>query len=664
MPTLAEALAQALYHHQRGHLEQAEKLYRQILQIDPNHADALHFLGVLVGQCGQVDQSATLIRQALAINPLNAAYHSNLGNTLRAQGHMDQAIAAYEEALRLKPDLVDAQVNLGSLHRQQGRAGAALPYLQEATRINPRHVPAHFQLGHALQELNRLEEAAVQYHTVLNLQPQNALAHNNLGVILREQGRLTEAADHYRTALQLKPDFHDARHNLGIVLFEQGEFAEAAACYREVLKAQPAQYAVHFKLAKALQELSQLAEAENCYREALRGIPGSAEILNSLGQLLQHQGKLDEALSCHQEALRLEPEDAKAYYCLSQFARQGRFAFADADVDRLRTLLARADLPLEEGNLLAFTLANLLDQRGAYDEAFAYYRQGNELRRQAALQKNITYHADRYAAYVDQVLRIFDDAFFARVQGFGSDSERPIFVVGMPRSGTTLVEQILASHPQVHGAGECWEIPNLTNDLSGFLTVTEKYPLCVLHMSRDASRLLAERYLNALSQMNATALQVIDKLPSNFQHLGLIAMLLPRARILHCRRDARDVCVSCYTVNFDNVPLAFTLEDIGHYYQQYERFMSHWRRVLPVRMLEVQYEELIADPDAVSRALVEFCGLEWSEQCLAFYENARPVRTASKLQVRQPIFTRSVGRWKRYEAHLRPLLDMLSELGL
>jgi tetratricopeptide (TPR) repeat protein len=448
----------------------------------------------------------------------------------------------------------------------------------------------------------------------------------------QQQGYLEQAENLCRQILQTAPDHADALHLLGA-------------------------------LGDALLERDQLEAAGRCYRDALRGSPESAAILNSLGYVLQQQGKLDEALACHQEALRHQPGDAQAYYYLSLFAKQGRFTFAEADLDGLRTLLARADLPPDDGNLLAFTVATILDLRGAYDEAFAYYRQGNELRRQAALQKGIAFHADRYAAFVDQLLRIYDGAYFARVRGFGSDSQRPIFVVGMPRSGTTLVEQILASHPQVHGAGECWEIPHVMDALPAFLKTAEKYPSCVLRMSQETSRLLAERYLHALSQLNATATRVVDKLPSNFQHLGLIATLLPRARIVHCRRDARDVCVSCYTHNFRNVPAAFTLEDLGRYYQQYDRLMAHWRRVLPAQMLDVQYEELIAKPEAVSRALVEFCGLEWDERCLAFYENARPVRTASKLQVRQPIFTQSVGRWKRYEAHLRPLLDILTGPG-
>jgi hypothetical protein len=375
--------------------------------------------------------------------------------------------------------------------------------------------------------------------------------------------------------------------------------------------------------------------------------------------MLEAQGKFDEALAEFQEVRRLDPANSMALASLSKLAAAGHYQPSDADRRTMEQLVARPDLPAEDRCRLHFALAWILDRPGSYDPAFAHVRRANELRREIERCRGVSFDLDAHRRLVDRLIAVFTPAYFERVRSFGSDSELPVFIVGMLRSGTSLVEQILASHPEVHGAGELNDIERMIQSLPERLA-KEGYPECLARLDTGTARTLADQHLDKLRQLGGAAARVIDKLPFNFLHLGLIATLLPRSRIIHCRRDARDTCLSCYFQNFaDPHPFALDLGLLGRYYREYERLMAHWARVLPLAVFELHYEELTANQEAISRELVAFCGLEWDERCLRFHESNRVVRTASTLQVRQPMYQSSVGRWKHFEAYLVPLLDAL-----
>jgi tetratricopeptide (TPR) repeat protein len=630
MSTIPERLALAIRHHEAGRLDEAEALYRAILQDEPRQPHALHLLGVRAHQAGRHREAIDLIHQALAVHGPHPAFHSNLAAVYLAVGLPVEAEAHAREALRFKPDHLDAHFNLGVALRGKGQFAEAAAAFRQALRLNPNHAEARRNLALIPPQQSQLGDVIARAGQLVRLDPDNFQARTELGAALLAAGRPEEAAVHLGEAARLTPDSAEAYRNLGVA---------------------------HLRLRRT-------DEAIGCFREALRRNPAHAAARNYLGAALETQGRLDEALAEFREALRRDPCNSQALFCLGEMAAAGRHRFADEEVLHLRRLAARDDLPIDDLCRLNFALALVLDAAGAYDDAFAACRRANDFRREIDRRCGVTFDPAAHRSLVGRLIAAFTPAWFERARPFGVGDELPVFVVGVLRSGTSLAEQILASHPRAHGAGELMDVDVLAGGLPRLLRAAEEYPECLARLGAPTARVLAEEYVHKLRHLGGAAERVIDKFPSNFLHLGLIATLWPKARVIHCRRDPVDTCLSCYFQNFAS-PFPFTndLRHLGWYYREYERLMAHWATVLPLPLFELRYEELTADQEAVSRRLVDFCGLEWDDRCLRFHENERPVWTASFLQVRQPMHQKSVRRWKRYEAHLGPLLEALGESG-
>ena len=612
----------AYAHDQAGRRDRAEALYRKALQKAPDHADALHLLGVIAHERGRHARAIQLIERALAIVPEFPAAEVNLGNALKALGRRADAASSYRRAIALRPDYAIAYCNLGAVQCEQGAVDAALESAERAIALMPELADAHINRANALCAQRRFVEAEAALRRALELAPQRAETLGALGAVLAELGRLDDALSCHRRAIELRPDEAAPHHMTGSTLFRA----------------------------------HRLEASEASYRRALALAPELAMAWHGLGNVLVAQGRFDEATPCLRRALALDPDLAEAYEVLA-FNRQR--CDDRAELDHLGALLRNPDHPAADRIAAGFALGAFLDNANRCEDAFAYFLEANALCRQVLANSGDRFDARRFGQEVDGLVERCTPALFDAAAGFGNPSELPVFIVGMPRSGTSLVEQIAASHSRVLGAGERPDVARLAEAVR---THNRDRPIADWDM--DFARQLADAQLAQLQTSAGGAVRVIDKTPDNILHLEIIALLFPGARVVFCRRDPRDTGLSCFLLRFgEGHAFACDLADCGHRLVETERLAEHWRRVLPLSMLTVDYEALIGDPEQQSRRLIEFLGLDWEPACLDFHRNRRPVFSASSWQVRQPIYHRSVGRWRRYEPHLGPLLAIVGRGG-
>jgi tetratricopeptide (TPR) repeat protein len=626
MPTMAQRLAGAIQAQAAGRLDEAHRLVQSVLNEAPDEPHSLRMLGLLLHQMGRHHDAIEPLRRSLAALGPHPAIHSNLGAVCLAAGLLDDAVAHCREAIRLQPALAVAHFNLGAALRRQDRLEEAEAAFRDAVRLNPRDIEAQCNLGVVCHQLGKLSESLARLREAVRLAPSHAQAHHDFGAVLLASGQGDLAVQHLREAIRLAPAFVEAHINLGL----------------------------------GLRQLNRVDAAVGCFHDALRLNPACVTARNHLANAWQAIGKIELAVAEFQEALRIEPGNAFALAALSNLAAAGHYQLTDVDIHAAEQRAVQEQLPLEDRHQLHFALAIELDRSGDYARAFEHYREGNALRKALERRRGVFFDPQAHDEFVDRIIATYTPAFFERVRSFGIDTQLPVFVVGMMRSGTTLAEQILASHPMVHGGGELALMETLINSLPHRLSVAAGYPEVLAVLDAATARSVALDYVRSIRERGGAAERVVDKLPANFLNLGLIATLFPQARIIHCRRDPLDTCLSCYFQNFGGpVPHALDLEHLGRYYRAYERLMAHWARVLPVPVFELPYEELTAEPEMVSRRLIAFCGLAWDQQCLRFHQIERLVRTASLLQVRRPIYRSSVGRWRNYAAFLGPLIEAM-----
>ena len=604
-----DMLEQALEHHRAGRLDEAESIYRHMLAIDARHADSLHLLGMIEHQRGHNQIAVDMIRRAIAIDPERAAFHSNLGTILQAQGLLDEAAGSFEQALALKPAWAEVHSNLGNILQSQGKLEKAAACQERALALKPDCAEAFSNLANIRQAEGKLDDAVAGYERALALKPDFADAHNNLGIALATRDKVDDAVAHYERALALKPDWAYAHNNLGNAFVIQDRIDEATA---------------HYKRALVLK-------------------PDYANAHNNLGNIFKEQGKFDDAMAHYGRAISISPDYAEAHLNRAEIKS---FRRGDSDLAALEALAGSHVLSPDKAVYLHFALAKALDDFGDYDRAFEHLRTGNALKR-----RQIDYQENAVLDLFQRISSVFDRSQFDRFHGAGDPSSIPVFVLGMPRSGSTFIEQILASHPQIHGAGE--------------LTALEKmelaYPESIPSLDAVALRQIGQSYLSSLPKIDGDKLRVVDKLPGNFLRIGLIRLILPNARFIHTTRNPIDTCLSCYSKLFSHgLYFSYDLAELGRYYRAYSELMAHWRSVLPPgAMLEVSYEDVVDNLEGQARRLIDYCGLAWEDRCISFHKSTRPVKTASAVQVRQPLFRSSLQRWRRYEADLGPLLDEL-----
>lgn len=497
---------------------------------------------------------------------------------------------------------------------------------------------ALFAQGKYAETVKRLQEA-------LDLDDRHAAAHATLGATLCLLGRYGEAESALRRAIDLKPSLAGAHLNLGTLLRDKGEFAPSETALRRAVKHNPKDPLALASLGLTLGMRGRLKEARECFEKALRLKREDAGVLVSFGWLAGIEGHFEEAEKHYRAALQVDSRHPGAWAALAGLRRM-----TDADKDWLKgaeQTLAEGVPPIEESKL-RYAMGKYFDDLGKYARAFEEYKRANELQKRMA----VPYAPAERTKFVDETIAAYTRQRLAQPAKGASESERPVFVTGMMRSGTSLVEQIIASHPQAIGAGEL--------DFWNVAGCKQRDSMQREELDEQLARKLAVSYLKVLEQHSPNALRVVDKSTFNADHLGLINQVFPRARIVYVQRDPVDTCLSCYFQDFANVA-SFTMDlsDLAHYYREHYRLISHWRSALPEgSLLFVPYAQLVADPGTWSRRIIEFIGLEWDPRCLEFHKTQRSVLTASSWQVRQPVYSRSVGRWRNYEKFIRPLVEL------
>jgi tetratricopeptide (TPR) repeat protein len=503
--------------------------------------------------------------------------------------------------------------------------------------------------GNKLNTLGKYAEAVACYEEVVAMDnPRHATALNNLGAALCNLGRYTEAKTRFRQAIRIDQNLPDAHSNLGNLLRLQGNFVDAEKLLRYALKLNPRFVDARVNLGLTLALLNRLNDANSHFQRVVKIEPRNADALYGLALVARFEGRFDEAGAMLERTLKIRPNMPSA---LSSIAGIRKMTPADAAwLERAEEIAGSGIAPMDESEL-RFAIGKYYDDVEDFEQAFQSYERGNDLLKPLAGN----YDRDARTRFVDELTRFRTQMTVDHLQNGSSDSMKPVFVVGMPRSGTSLVEQIVASHPSAKGAGELEFWNDAIREHGAALHQSE--------LDQPTRRKLADSYLRSLEVRSGDAIRVVDKMPANSDHLGIIHSVFPRARIIYVQRDPIDACLSCYFQKF-TAALTYTMDlsDLAHYYREHCRLMAHWRAVLPPgSILDVPYAELVADQEAWSRKIVAFLGLEWQEQCLHFHKTKRSAVTASFWQVRQKIFKNSVGRWRNYQRFIKPLLS-LSEL--
>jgi tetratricopeptide (TPR) repeat protein len=641
-------------HHEAGRFREAEQLYRQVLHRDPNNAEALNLLGVLAAQAGHARDAKDMMAKAVVIDPTNPEFYYNLGLVYQGTGDRDEAIKSYRKAVDIRPEYGDAWLNLGGLLLNRGDAEEAERCHRHAVRIDPANPVAHHNLGAALLVRQAHQEAEHCFREALRLQSGYAEACNGLGLAQSALGSLEEAAASFRRSLALNPDYAEAHNSLGFALFEQDQLEDAVAEVRKALAAKPEFVQARVNLAIIMVEQENFEEALQNYDEVLQDQPAHTVALAGKASVLDRQGRREEAGKI---VLPFADTGSLPHAMISLYGKLSRDAGKQEEAASLLEGIQASGTATENAQrALHFTLGDLRDHLGHYDQAFDHFAAGNALRRTDHDPQNIADETDRIIAFFGAERLAALPRAEARPE---LPSDLPVFIVGTPRSGTSLVEQILSCHPEVQAAGELRDMRRIAEDLGLSFRDSEPGPSDSM---LDGARLAAASgsYLQGLFARAEGAARVTDKMPYNFERLGLISLMFAGARVIHCRRDPLDSCLSCYFQNFTRGNFqTFDLRHLGLYHRQYERLMAHWRATLDLAILDVSYEAHVENPEETCREILDFLELDWDPACLQFHESKRYVKTASRDQVRKPIYQSSVGRWRNYEAHLQPLKDAL-----
>jgi len=664
----------------QGNIPKALELFKAVLQHQPNHPIAKEGLRKLqenlpdnvpvkvtstnypqdelnalinlfkLGQMRKVEQRCKELIQSY---PQSAVVLNILGLTFQAQGRLKEAVQEYNKAIQLNSEYVEVYNNRGNALQKQGKLEEAVQSCNKAIQLKPDYIEAHYNCGIALQQQGKLEEAVQSFKKAIQFKPDLAVAYNNLGNTLQSQGKLEGAIQSYNKAIQLKPKEPESHFNRGNVLHKQRKFEEAVQAFDKVIELKTEYVEAYNNRGNILKNLGRIDEARASYEQAIMLKPDFTEAFYNSGRLDVETGELNKGVAKFKKALQIKPDFTEAYFNLSVITKHDKY---DDTIRSMEILYGRKDITLKQREYLAFALGKGFEDLKEYNKSFKYILEGNRLKRK-------TYH---YEIGIDikkfkRLKEIFTPAFFSSHTKTRNSDKTPIFILGMPRSGTTLVEQILASHSKVHGAGEINDLFSLVWSIPKEMTVKE-FPEYILDMNENTFEVLGKRYIERLRKYSDSKMFITDKYPPNFRLIGLIKIILPGAKVVHCMRDPMDNCLSIFKNNFATTNyFANNLKELGQYYNLYLDLMDHWRETIPDSIYDISYEALVLNQEEETRKLLTYCQLPWEESCLDFHKTDRLVVTASFSQVRRPMYSGSVSLWKKYKDQLKPLRDELDQ---
>lgn len=601
-------------------LADARIILRKITAADSQNIDAWRLLGMTEARLGRFEAAANCFRGLLQFLPESADAHYYLGAALEAQLLYSDAVREYEATLAIQPANTKALYNLGNIYTAEGFYEKAAEAYRRALQYAPKFFKALNNLGSVLKTLFRLEEALQCFHRALAMKPDDASIMANLGNTYHLLEDLHQAEVYYRAAIDINDGLSEAYIGLCGVLCKQEKVAQA-------------------------QQL--LAEA--------RGVlPGDDMLVARQATIFEEGGQYEEAYNVLKKRLDANCNDVDIAVT---FAGVARYVSREKEAADLLEKLLKNDQTAFDRMTISFALGKLYDDMKQHDYAYKHYSVAN------ALEPSRLDRGELVKRY-DSLISIFTRDLLSTADSSGNETDKPVFVVGMPRSGTSLVEQILSSHSAIFGAGELMDVGMIVASLRTNTEHEKNYPACVPSLDSQRLAAFAQQYKSKIDKLAPDAVRVIDKMPGNFPHLGLIELMFPKAKIIHCVRDPLDNCLSCYFMKFLCYhPYAYDQADLGFYYGQYLRLMEHWKSVIKLPIYTVKYENLVANQEQVSREMVEFCGLDWDERCLDFHKNKRLVKTASYDQVRRPMYKSAVGRAVPYREKLGVLIKELEKCG-
>jgi tetratricopeptide (TPR) repeat protein len=638
---------------QNGRILDAASLCQQVLDNEPQNTDALYTLAVVRRLQKKFDDALALDRDLIALDPANGRAHQEMAHCLRDMGDTQGAFGSYQEAVARNNALVGSWQMLERLHEEAGREAAADFAAAQVDYLAS--LPPQLQSVASLIQEGKIYKAEQLCRHFLQTHGHHVEAMRFLAKIGMSFNVHDEAEFLLESAVEFEPDNIGARFDYVDTLQKRQKFSEALAQARLLREKDPQNPQVDMLYANQNLTVGNFDAALSIYRERAMEAPNNPGIHLTLGHALKTTGQQKEAIEAYTKAYHIKPDFGDAYWSLANLKT---YKFDEAQIAAMRARESAPATQLGDRYHLCFALGKALEDHGRYEESFTYYERGNRLKRE-----EVGYDWRRISKEIERQIEHCTPALFADKAGSGSPSADPVFILGLPRAGSTLLEQILASHSQVEGTMELPNILALSHKLSGRRRIDEEpeYPANLIELSREELADFGEAFIrDTMIHRKAGAPFFIDKMPNNFRHIGLIHLILPNAKIIDARRSAMGCCFSGFKQLFaEGQEFTYGLEEVGHYYRDYVRLMDHWDAMLPGKILRVRYEEVVADLDTQVRRLLEFCGLPFEEACLNFHETERAVRTASSEQVRQPIFKSGVDQWENFSPWLDPLRAIL-----